>query len=72
MEVKELSYQEKVKILKDIFDSTNIVLTGAYGASSKINSTNIFLVENRNVYECYEDDKSTMGLISINTGICTG
>ena len=72
MEIKKLSYDEKVRILKDIFDSTNIVLTGAYGASSKITSENIFLVEDRNVYDGWEDDKKSKGLISINTKICTG
>lgn len=72
MNINELSYKEKLEILKNIFDSTNIVLTGAYGSSSKISSKEIFLVEDRTIYDAFEDDKKADGLISINTKICTG
>jgi hypothetical protein len=85
MEVKNLNYDEKLQILKDIFDSTNIVLIGAYNATSTVSSEDIYFVLDNptGIYDkhggtesCradfYEDDKTAPKLIAILTGICSG
>ena len=72
MNITQLTYEEKVQILKDIFDSTNIVLLEAYGASSKITSRSISIEADRDMYNPYQDDKESEALIVIDTEICTG
>ena len=85
MDIKKLNYEERLQILKEIFDTTNIVLTGSNGAAATVNSEDIHFVldEPSGVYDkhggteysrsdFYEDDKSAPKLIAIHTGICTG
>lgn len=85
MNIKELTYQERLQLLKNIFDTTNIVLTGAYGAVETIIGKNISIVSNieekkdknggrpycRNDFSGL-DDINEPELIVIHTGICTG
>lgn len=72
MNIKDLSYSEKVDILKQIFDTTNIVLFAAYGAYGKITGENIYIEKDREGYNHLMDNKESDGLICINTDICTG
>ncbi len=68
MNTKELSLQEKLQILKDIFDSTDIVLTAAYGAHETISGTDIYIaIENIDYCGIHKDIT-----IIISTGIMTG
>lgn len=85
MDIKKLNYEERLKLLKEIFDTTNIVLIGAYGATATVTSDDINFVldEPSGVYDEHggteysrddfsEDDNKAPKLIAIYTGISTG
>ena len=56
--IESLSFEEKVKLLGELIDDLDIILTAAYGEEAMISSSNI---------QIYEENK-----IYIHTGICTG
>lgn len=71
MNIKELTSQEKLQILKDIFDSTDILITATYGEWERD-------ISSKDMYLANEDDRSD-GIniqkdktIIIQTCICTG
>ena len=78
MEVKKMSYEERIELLKDLFSSTNIILVGAYCSTSIITSNDIvFAKEEYNPYyfsreDFPDDNKEEPKLILIHTNICTG
>jgi len=58
MEIDNLSFEDKVNLLKDLLDDLNITLTAHYGAEGYVSSNNITVHDNEE--------------IKIWTGICTG
>ena len=58
MSVANLSFEEKVELLKELIDALDITLTAAYGATGSISSTDIQIYDNTRIY--------------IHTDICTG
>lgn len=74
MDIKTLNYKERLELLKELFDSTNILINASYGESDRVTSDRIILEEQKNRYDYdqWEDDKTKEGLITINTSICTG
>ena len=58
MSVANLSFEEKVELLKELIDALDITLTAVYGATWGISSTDIQIYDNTRIY--------------IHTDICTG
>lgn len=72
LNVKDLSYEERVELLRDLFSCTNIVMTAAYGATERPDPDRVELEKNRDIWDTWDDDKKAKGLIVIDTLICTG
>lgn len=79
MDIKGLNYKDRLEILKEIFDTTNIVLVGAYGASTTLVGRDVrfCLHETAGIFDknggteyCradfWQDDKQAAELIIIN------
>ena len=58
MNIENLSFNEKVELLKKLVDDMDITLTAAYGAEGFISSENIEVFDGEKIY--------------IHTDICTG
>lgn len=68
--IQSLSYEERLKLLKDLFDNTHIVLSGAYSVISEIDSDNITFASNE--FKYYRGYNESIKIIRIDTEICTG
>ena len=66
--VKELSFEDKVNLLKDLVDDLDIVLTACYGATGYITSKDIDILSVKD--EIYNEIKKET--VVIHTGINTG
>ena len=58
MNVKEMNFEEKVNLLKELLAELDITLTAAYGAEGYISSSDIEIYDGTKLY--------------IHTDICTG
>ena len=68
MDISKLTIKQKVKLLKKLVNSLDVVATGQYGRAEPICGDDIFIINYDDSFHNYKNGETVV----IATNICTG